>query len=147
MSDDSAVSDETTPEKHPLPEINPTNRPFWQGARDGKLVVQQCTSCESVVYPPRIACPHCFADVEWIESEGTGKVFTYGVVHRPSKPQVFDQRAPLITAVIELTEGGKILTNLVECDPEDVQIGMEVRVLFEEIAEQISIPQFTPVDS
>lgn len=130
----------------PLPDINPANRPFWEGASEGTLVIQRCPECETTCYPPRIACPRCFGDLEWFESEGRGTVFTYGIVHRPSKPQVFDQRTPFVTAGVELAEGGVILTNLLNCAPDDVEIGMEVTALFKDVSDEISIPQFEPAD-
>lgn len=134
------------PGAYPLPEINEINRPFWEAARDGQLMIQRCTECESTIYPPRAACPQCFSDIEWFEAQGKGTVFTYSVVHRPSKPEVFEEKLPIISSVVELSEGPKILTNLLNCQPENVEIGMEVSVCFEEVSDGVILPQFEPIN-
>lgn len=126
----------------PLPELTPANRPYWEGAREERLMIQQCPECGTPNFPPRLACTECFADLEWIEADGRGTVFTYGVVNRPNLPDVFDQAVPFVVAVIELDEGPYMLSNVVDCDPDEVDVGAAVEAVFEPVTEEIGLPLF-----
>lgn len=129
----------------PLPEINPANRPYWEGAREERLLIQRCPDCGTPNFPPRLACTECFGTLEWIEADGRGTVFTYGVVHRPNLPGVFGDSVPFVVAVVELAEGSYVLANVVDCDPDEVEVGASVEVAFEPVNEELSLPQFVLV--
>lgn len=126
----------------PLPEITPANRPYWEGARDGRLMIQRCPSCDTPNFPPRLACTECFEPLEWVEASGRGTVFTYGVVHRPNLPDVFGEAAPFVVAVVELAEGPHVLSNVVGCEPGDVAVGVAVDAVFQPLTEEIGLPLF-----
>lgn len=126
----------------PLPEVTPANRPYWEGAREGRLMIQRCPDCGTPNFPPRLACTECFADLEWVEAEGRGTVFTYGVVHRPNLPDVFGGAAPFVVAVVELAEGPLVLSNVVECEPAEVEVGAAVEAVFEPLDDGTGLPLF-----
>lgn len=126
----------------PIPEVNPVNRPYWEGAREGRLMIQRCPACDTPNFPPRLACTECFEELEWIEADGQGTVFTYGIVHRPNLPGVFGAAVPFVVAIIELAEGPYVLANVVDCDPDDVDVGAAVEVVFEPVNDELSLPQF-----
>lgn len=129
----------------PRPSVSVVNRRFWEAAGSGRLVIQECEGCGAVVFPPRVACPGCFGELEWVLAAGTGRVYSYGVVHRPNLPGVFGGRVPFVVVVVELDEGCRMVTNLRNCPDEEVEIGMRVGVVFEEVASGFWLPQFEPI--
>ena len=129
----------------PLPRINGDNQPFWEGCRNHELRFQKCESCGHVRFPPALVCPQCLCrDFQWIISTGTGKVYTYAVFHVAYHPS-FQGDVPYVTAVVELDEGPRLLTNIVGCAPEEVFSEMRVCVVWEDATPDISLPMFTPV--
>jgi uncharacterized protein len=135
-----------TPKK-PVPVVNPWARPFWEAARKEKLIIQKCKDCGKFVFYPRIACPHCFSEAtEWVEASGKGKVYTYTVVEN-NAPSAFIRDIPYVVAVIRLDEGVQMLSNVVGCDPREVQCDMPVEVTFEKLNEEFTLPKFRPAGS
>lgn len=130
-------------EPRPLPEVTPETAPFWNGAAGGQLLLQECAACGLVYYYPRALCPDCLSDdVEWIEANGTGQVYTYSVSeHVAGWPEEY---LPIVVAYVQLDEGPRMMTNVVNCDPGDVTVGARVEVRFEETNEaEIAVPVFT----
>jgi len=127
--------------KKPVPIVNPWARPFWEAARENKLIFQRCKDCEKNVFYPRIACPHCFSDnLEWVEASGKGTVYTYNA------PSAFMNDMPFVIAVVKLEEEGvQMLTNIVGCEPEEVRCDMPVEVVFEKLDNEFTLPKFKPV--
>jgi hypothetical protein len=133
-----------SPSAKPLPEITPESRPFWEACRRHELLIQRCRACGTAQYYPRGVCAHCWsADLAWEPSRGRGTVYTYTVTHR-SQAAGFKDELPYVLAWVELAEGLQVLTNLVECDPGHVAIGMPVEVTFEDVTPELSIPRFRP---
>ena len=128
----------------PLPEITAESRPFWEGCKRRQLLVQRCRACGARQHYPRSVCAACWSDdLEWLPSPGRGRVYSFTVTHR-TQARGFRDELPYVLAWVELDEGVQVLTNLVGCDPEKVRIGMEVRVTFEDVNADVSIPRFTP---
>jgi len=126
----------------PLPRPTALSRPHWDGCRQRILRVQRCADCGEHVFVPQPICTACQADrLEWIESSGRGTVYSHTVVHRPPRPE-FD--APYVVAIIELEEGWHMLSNVVGCEPTEVQVGMAVRVSFRRMSDEITLPVFEP---
>lgn len=124
----------------PLPRPTALSRPFWDGCRDGRLLVQRCASCARCFFIPSAFCPHCLGtEYAWIESGGRGEVVTCTVVWRPPTP-AFDP--PYVVAVVRLEEGYEMFTNLVGVDPEADLIGAAVRVRFHQESDEITLPFF-----
>jgi len=129
----------------PVPVISSWAKPFWEAARDGKLLYQRCKDCNANVFYPRIACSNCFSDnLEWVESSGKGTVYTYTVVES-NPPSAFIQDLPFVIAIVKLEEEGvQMLSNIVDCDPYEVKCDMPVEVVFEKLNDEITLPKFKP---
>jgi uncharacterized OB-fold protein len=129
----------------PLPQPNADDRYFWDGCREHRLLFQKCPKCGLVRWPPSIICPACHAeDTEVIEASGRGKVYTYAVYHQVYHPG-FEGEIPYVTAVIELEEGPHFLSNIIGCAPGEVECGMPVEVVWEDVNREYSLPKFRPV--
>jgi hypothetical protein len=106
--------------------------------------VQKCRSCGTVFYYTRAFCPEDLStDLEWVKCSGKGTVYTYTATYQNQSPG-FRNNLPYIMAYVELEEGVRMLTNIIDCKPEDVKIGMPVEVTFEDATPEISIPLFRP---
>jgi uncharacterized protein len=135
MSDAAAVV-------RPAPILTDDNHRFWDAARDGRLVTQRCTQCGRLQHPPRPMCPSCHGlEQEVVDLAGTGVVYSYSILHHPQHPS-FDY--PVIAALIDLDEGVRILSNLVDVPPEGVRIGMPVEVRFVPTRDEMAVPVFAP---
>jgi len=127
-----------------IPGSTPLTEPYWQGARRGELLLQRCQACGHCWHPPLPRCPTCHAsDVDWVAASGRGHVYTYTVVYHATHVAMAD-RVPYISALIQLDEGPRVLTNLLSCAEEDAYIGMPVRLVFEPLTDDITLPQFEP---
>jgi len=131
--------------KKPLPKPTPWSKPFWDGCKNRKLLIQQCISCKKYIFYPKLFCPFCLSpDLSWIEATGKGKIYTYTVVYA-YQPTEFSADVPYVVAVIELEEGVKMMSNIVDCKPDNVRCDMDVEVIFEDITEEFTFPKFKPV--
>jgi len=127
-----------------IPGVTPLTEAYWEGARRGELLIQRCETCLSSWHPPLPRCPTCHgAVVAWVPVSGRGRVYTYTVVYHATHVAMKD-RVPYISALIQLEEGPRVLTNLVNCLEQDVSVDMPVRVVFERLTEDITLPQFEP---
>lgn len=128
----------------PLPVPTPTTQPFWDGAREGRLMLQRDRSTGEPFFYPRALAPGTLSDdLEWFEASGRGTVFSYTVDRRGSAP-AFQAKAPYVIAIVELEEGPRITTNIVGCEIEDVHIGMPVEVAYEPVNDDITLVKFRP---
>ncbi len=129
-----------------IPPHTEMTQPYWDASREQKLVVQQCKDCAQHSFPPRAHCPNCGAtQLTWEPVSGKGVIYTYTVAHRPPHP-VLSEQCPLVIAVVELEEGPRMITNIIGCDSNDVEVGMAVQVAFELIDDSdIVLPVFKPV--
>jgi uncharacterized OB-fold protein len=115
-----------------VPTPTPDTVPFWQAAKEGRLVIQRCRSCSRHYFYPRSGCPRCGStDVEWSEVSGHGQLVSYVINYRPLPPA--DPRTPQVIALVELDEGVRLLTNIVDtpAEPDALPLDAEVRVGFE----------------
>jgi hypothetical protein len=130
--------------ERPGPILTEDNHGFWEAAREGRLVTQRCGQCGRLAHPPRPMCPSCHSlDRELVDLAGTGVVYSYTILHHPQHPS-FDY--PVIAALIELDEGVRILSNLVDVAPGDVRIDMRVGVRFAPTRDDMAVPVFAPVE-
>jgi hypothetical protein len=128
----------------PVPVVNTWAKPFWDAAREQRLLIQRCPECRETVFYPRVACPHCgCGQLDWIEASGRGSVYSYTVVES-NAPSAFQADMPFVIAVIRLEEGVQMLSNVVGCDPFEVACEMPVEVVFEKRDEQFTLPKFRP---
>ena len=129
----------------PIPPTSPLTEPYWEAARRGEFALQSCEACGDRPFPPRANCPGCGSPkLSWGTASGRGTVYSYTVAHRAPHP-VFSEQLPLVVAIVELEEGPRMVTNLVDCDPADLQVGMAVEARFEPIDDSdVVLPVFTP---
>jgi hypothetical protein len=129
----------------PVPIVNTWARPFWDAAREERLLIQRCPRCQRHVFYPRIACPYCAAAaLEWVEASGRGTIYTFTVVES-NAPSAFQADMPFVIAVIRLAEGVQMLSNVVDCDPYSVRCEQPVEVTFEKLNDEFTLPKFRPI--
>ncbi len=128
----------------PIPVVNTWAKPFWDAAKEERLIIQQCQDCGENIFYPRIACINCASDnLDWIECSGKGKVYTYTVVEA-NAPSAFVADLPYVVAVVILEEGVRMLSNIINCDPYSVECDMPVQVTFEILNDEYTLPKFIP---
>jgi uncharacterized OB-fold protein len=127
-----------------IPTIEDDTRPFWDAAKEGRFLIRRCGDCGAVHHYPRPFCPECWSgNVEWLEASGRATLYTWSTVYVNDLPP-FDERLPYIAAVVELEEGPKVMTNLVDCDGSDLTIGMAMQVRYRPIDDELVAPVFAP---
>ncbi len=127
-----------------LPAPDPETQPFWDAARAGALLIRRCRDCGRFHFYPRPFCPSCWSsNVEWVEASGRASLYTWSVVRRNDLPP-FNERVPYVAAVVDLEEGPRMMTNVVDCDVDALEIGMPLEVVFRPIADDVTIPVFRP---
>ncbi len=130
------------PHPFPLPIAEPETQPFWDACKEGRLLVQRCEECNRYRYPPASGCPHCGSErFAWRQASGKGTVYSYSVTHQ-AVSRAFEGRVPWAVVAIELEEGVLMLSNLLDCPPEKVRIGMPVVVEFREVSPGVTLPYF-----
>ncbi|MFE1769141.1 Zn-ribbon domain-containing OB-fold protein [Streptomyces angustmyceticus] len=136
-----------------LPEVDAFTRPYWDAAAEGRLLVRRCRAegCGVAHHYPREFCPHCWSeDVGWEPVSGRAALYTWSVVHRNDLPP-FGGRVPYIAAVVDLVEGPRMMTEIVDCPESELRIGMPVVVHFRceggGVGEGggVAVPVFRPV--
>jgi len=132
----------------PLPDIASVDKPFWEEAQKGNFVLQKCQDCGRLQFLPRPVCVNCFSrKLGWQQSEGTGSIYSSTSVYVPVRPaprkQVEETGVPIIFAAIDLDEGVRVLSEIVDCLPEEVKLGARVKVCFEEApGTNFKLPKF-----
>jgi uncharacterized OB-fold protein len=128
----------------PLPSPTPTSQPFWDAAREHRLIVQRSKRTGRRIFYPRIVSPFGPDDeLDWVEASGRGTVYSFTVARRPTAPQ-WSGEGPYVIAIVELEEGGLMTTNIVDCDVESVRIGMPVAVVFDDVTPEVTLVKFKP---
>jgi len=126
-----------------IPTPTPETQHYWDGTKQGELRIQNCNSCSENYFPPRPFCPKCGSrDVKVVKASGKGKLYSYIINHLPSPGYT----PPFTVAIVELDEGVRLMTNLleVEPDPAKIELDMPLEVTFEKLTDEISLPQFKP---
>lgn len=132
-------------EPRQIPEVTPESGEYWRAAAEGTLKLKECQECGNVFHYPRSLCPDCFGDTEWIESDGTGEIYSYSVSERIENWP--EDRLPHVLAYVELDEGPRVLTLIEDSDPDDIEIGTQVEAAFIDTQEDdIAVPVFVPVE-
>ena len=127
----------------PVPRPAPESAPYWEAAKQHKFELPRCNVCREYWFPPSQSCPHCLAaDFAFIPASGRGKVFSFVTFHRVYHP-AFEGEVPYVVALVELEEGPRLLTNIVGVPVDKVACEMPVTVVFEDVADGVSVPKFT----
>jgi uncharacterized OB-fold protein len=134
--------------ERPLPSpMTPEAKPYWDGARQGRLMIPRCRACRKAFMHPRVLCPFCASrDIEWTEACGRGRLHSFEIAHQILN-KAFKVKTPVVLALVELEEGPRLLTNLVNVvpDPARIRCDMPVEVVFEKQTDEVSLPMFQPV--
>lgn len=132
----------------PLPAPDVDSRPFWEGCRDHELRAQRCGQCGRFRWPPQSFCPECYSwELEWAKLGETGTVYSFVVVHYVSV-EAFREDVPYVVAHITLdgtADRVRLTSNVIGCPWEEVRVGMPVRVVFEDVTPEVTLPKFRPV--
>ena len=140
------MSSRDAPVTKPVPVPDAITAPFWEAANRGVLAIQHCEACGRYIHPPEALCPDCqMPDLEFREVSGKARVYTHTIV-RDNVTQGFAEDEPYVIGIIELVEQGRLVlvANVVGVAPEEVRIGMPLRVTFERLTDDIALPQFEP---
>ena len=128
---------------YPLPDTtDPVVAPFWAGCREGKLRVQRDRETGDVHWPPK---PGYWKGgrLQWIDASGRGEVYSYVVGYEPFLPAFRDQ-LPHIMVLVQLEEGPRLVGYMVNATPEQMRIGMPVRVVFRRLTDDVTLPVWEP---
>jgi hypothetical protein len=129
----------------PLPAMQGLTKEFYDWCKRRELRFQRCKPCGSWRHVPRQMCAECGSfEWEWAASRGCGTVFTWTVVERPMHA-AFAADVPYAPVVVEMDEGVRVLSQLVDCSPDDLRIGMPVEVVFEDVTDEVTLPRFRRV--
>jgi uncharacterized OB-fold protein len=129
----------------PLPLATPTSAPFWNGLKDGVVRLQRCGTCQSWVFYPRNRCPVCLSDaLQWRDVSGIGTLYTYTIARQPTSPH-FANEVPQLLAVVELDEGVRLTTTLVNIAPDAIKIGMRVKPYFDHVSDDVTLLRYQAV--
>ena len=127
-----------------LPVIYPEEKPYWDALRERRLVLPRCNACGLAWFPIGPACPHCFAmDFQWSPMAGKGVLHNYVVYHKGFAPWL-EKRVPYAVIQVELDEGPRLTTNILDCPLDRIKIGMRVEAAYEDITDDITLLQFRP---
>ena len=132
--------------KLPVPKPTPETQHFWDGTKAGELRLQRCDDCTHVYFPPRPFCPECASkSVKVFTASGEATLYSYVINHRPHP--AFDGHYSI--AVVTLTEGPRMMTNIINCEqtPDQLQLDMPLRVVFDDLSQDIALPYFEPKEA
>ena len=125
----------------PLPLVDTDTEEWYAGLKRRELLLQQCASCGTLQHPPQPSCPQCLSlEKKWTKASGRGTIFTFIVVRHPVHPAFAE--VPYDVILVELEEGPRILSNMLDCPPEEIEIGMPVTVDFVDVSDDITLPKF-----
>ena len=127
-----------------IPTPDPETQAFWDAARERRLLIQRCNACGEAYFYPRPFCPKCWSDdVAWEEASGDATLYTWSVVHVNDLPP-FNERVPYVAAVVDLAEGPRMMTNVVDCEADALKVGMPLRVDYRDLTDEATVPVFVP---
>ena len=126
----------------PLPVVTEESRPFWDGCREGKLLLQYCDHCQQYQFYPRLYCMRCGAETpRWVECSGRGIIYSYTIIRQSKSPE-FGNDTPYNVAIVQLEEGPRLMSNIVDVNPEDLHVDQPVIIVFDPVTDAISVPRF-----
>ena len=129
----------------PAPLVTTTTEEFWAATAQGKFLLQRCNSCNNCIWFPRRVCPVCYTeDISTFEASGKGEVYSFTVVRKGQGD--YKNASPYVYAYVQLEEGPRVLTNIVDCDVDTVKVGMAVEVVWHDTGEGNSLYRFRPAN-
>ena len=131
----------------PLPLPTHDDMEHWEGLKRKEFLIQECRDCGTLQHPPRPMCPGCQSlNRGWRKASGKGTVYSYSIIHQAAHP-AWREKAPYNVVLVELDEDVRLVSNVVDCSNEDIRVGMPVEMIFEEVAEDITLPRFRPTSA
>lgn len=131
----------------PLPAVSELNRPFWEALKNRMVLLPKCNACGVVWHPPSPFCPDCWSkDFTWKRLSGKGRVNSWVVFHQAYFSSLKDD-IPYNVAEVELDEGPRLLTNLVDVSNDKIEAGMVVEIVFDDVTENVTLAKFRPVQN
>jgi uncharacterized OB-fold protein len=127
-----------------LPRWSHETKPYWDGLRAGKILYQRCLDCREVVFHARAICPYCLGGaLEWLESKGRGRIYSFAVQYRAPTP---DRQSdmPIALGIVEMDEGFHLFTEFMAADLASLEIGLLVSASYHEISDELVLPKFKP---
>jgi hypothetical protein len=136
------LSDEDV--RKPLPKPEKWSRPFWEASKQHKLVLKKCQACGFIDHPPYLYCTNCGSEEsEWIEASGKAKLFAYAI-NQYMVPFPFWDDMPYVVAMVDLAEGVRMISNIVECPHDQIKNGMDLEVVFDDVSPEFTLPKWRP---
>jgi uncharacterized OB-fold protein len=127
----------------PAPTVTQANAAFWAATAEGRFQLQRCNECDTVLWFPRRHCPSCWTDnVSTFDASGKGVVYSFTVIRKGA--MAYKESGPFVIAYVELAEGPRVMTNIVDCDVETVKVGMPVEVVFHDTGQGNALYRFRP---
>lgn len=130
----------------PLPKPSKWSRPFWEGTKEHKLLLKTCSDCGHIDHPPYLYCTNCMCEEHaWVEASGKATLFSFAI-NTFGVPFPFMEDLPYVLALVDLEEGPRMISNVVNCDHDELKKGMSLQVVFEEAAAEVTLPKWQPVE-
>jgi hypothetical protein len=118
--------------------------PFWDATREQRFVLPWCRECDAAIWYPRAVCPRCFGEsVDWRADRGDGAVYAASMHTEPGPGRVEDD-GPYVVALVDLDAGVRVMSNVIDCDPAEVAVGMRVALAWEPLSDGRHLPVFRP---
>jgi uncharacterized protein len=128
---------------NPAPTVTQANAAFWAATAEGRLQLQRCNECDTVLWFPRRHCPSCWTEnVSTFDASGKGVIYSFTVIRKGA--MAYKDAGPFVVAYVELAEGPRVMTNIVDCDVETVKVGMPVEVVFHDTGDGNALYRFRP---
>jgi uncharacterized OB-fold protein len=129
---------------NPAPTVTQANAAFWAATAEGRFQLQRCNECDTVLWFPRRHCPSCWTEnVSTFDASGKGVIYSFTVIRKGA--MLYKDAGPFVVAYVELAEGPRVMTNIVDCDVETVAVGMPVEVVFHDTGQGNALYRFRPV--
>lgn len=135
--------------KKPLPQADPVTAPYWESLKAHAMKIQRCNDTGRFFFYPRGMSPYTLSgNLSWEPVSGKGVLHAFTIVHTNRAPG-FAEDLPYVVALVELAEGVRMMSNLIDVppDPEHVKIGMPVELVYDDVTEDVTLPKFRPAQS
>ena len=128
----------------PIPTADEASEPFFRGAKERRLMLLRCARCGTYRLASRDRCADCWSTAaEWAQASGRGKLYTFGIMHQKYHP-AFAGVVPYNYAIVELEEGPRLVTNIVECANEALRVDLPVEAVYDDVSDEITLVRFRP---
>lgn len=129
----------------PLPLQTPASQPYWEGLKNRKVCIQQCDDCATWIFYPRNHCTACLGNsLSWKDVSGEATLYSYTIARQPTAPHFADE-VPQLLAIVELDQGVRMTSTLVDANPDDLQVGMRLLPHFDRMSDDVTLLRFAPV--